>query len=148
MIVNSLGQCKVWKAQTVTEPISKFFTWLALHDRVLTADNMNKKSWSCKENSSFCLCMSETTKHILVECNFTEAVWNIVAGKFALPGYDALNHSEGPLGWIQQIASSGTTRQKRKNLDIMFTFWWMVWKERNRRIFEQEELSPQALAKD
>jgi hypothetical protein len=31
----------IWKAQS--EPRNKFFTWLALHDRVLTADNMIKK---------------------------------------------------------------------------------------------------------
>jgi hypothetical protein len=124
----------IWKAQA--EPRSRFFTWLTLHDRVLTADNMIKKNWPCNETCSFCLCMFETTNYILLECNFTEAVWNIVAHKFDLPGYGALIHSEGPLGWIQQIAGSGIKRQKRRNLGILFTFWWMVWKERNKRIFE------------
>jgi hypothetical protein len=88
-----------------------------------------------------------TTNHTLLEFNFTKAVWNIVAGKFAFPVYGALNHSKGLLGWIQQIASSGSRRQKRRNLGIFFTFWWMVWKERNMRIFEQEQPSHQALAR-
>jgi hypothetical protein len=134
----------IWKAQT--EPRSKFFAWLALHDRVLTADNMLKKNWPCSDICSFCLCMFETTNHILLECNFTEAVWNIVAGKFGLPGFGSLDHSEGPLGWMQQIGRVGSKREKRRKLGILLTFWWMVWKERNRRIFEQEHLSHQALA--
>jgi hypothetical protein len=42
--------------------------------------------------------MFETTNDILLECNYTDAVWNIVAGNFALPGYAILNHSEGHVG--------------------------------------------------
>jgi hypothetical protein len=96
-----------------TEPRSKFFTWLALHDRVLTADNMLKKNWPYSETCSFCLCMFETTNHILLECNYTEAVWNIVAGKFGLPGYGFLSHSEGPLIRMDS-ANCRIWQQKRK----------------------------------
>jgi hypothetical protein len=35
----------------------------------------------------------------------------------------------------------------RKEEDwILTTFWWMIWKERNRRIFDQRESSAQRLA--
>jgi hypothetical protein len=37
--------------------------------------------------------------------------------------------------------SFGSRKDKRKNLGILFTFWCMVWKERNRGIFEDKHLS-------
>jgi hypothetical protein len=135
---------QVWKAQT--DPRSKFFVWLVLHNRVLTADNMLKKNWPCDETYCFCLSMFEMTNHLLLHCNYTEVVWNIVATSYSLPNYAALSHSVGPAGWLRKIAASGDGRQK-KNTGILCTFWWMVWKERNRRIFDQLELSPNSLAR-
>lgn len=37
----------IWQART--EPKCQFFAWLAMHNKVLTADNMMKKNWSCDE---------------------------------------------------------------------------------------------------
>jgi hypothetical protein len=62
----------IWKAQT--EPRCKFFAWLVLHDQILTAQNMLKKNWACDYFCSLCLCMHETTDHLLTKCNYTEAV--------------------------------------------------------------------------
>jgi hypothetical protein len=64
---------QVWKAQT--DPRSKFFVWVALHIRVLTTDSLLKKNWPCKESCCFCLSMLETTKHLLIQCNYNDAVW-------------------------------------------------------------------------
>jgi hypothetical protein len=44
------------------------------------------------------------------------------------------------------LAGSGTTKERKIKLGILITFSWMVWKERNRRIFEAQELSAQTLA--
>jgi hypothetical protein len=35
--------------------------------------------------------------------------------------------------------------EKREKLGVLFTFWWMVWKERNRRIFDGRILLCSAL---
>jgi hypothetical protein len=37
--------------------------------------------------------------------------------------------------------SSSTSKEKRRKLGILFTFWWLIWKERNKRVFEQKEAS-------
>jgi hypothetical protein len=66
-----------WKARTKQK--CKFFSCLVLHSRVLTADNMLKRNWPCNQSYSFCLCMDETTPHLLTSCNYTEAVWNLIA---------------------------------------------------------------------
>jgi hypothetical protein len=54
----------------------RFFGWLTLHDMVLTADNLLKRNWDCNYNCSLCLCIHETTEHLLTRCNFSEAVWD------------------------------------------------------------------------
>jgi hypothetical protein len=67
----------VWKARI--EQKCKFFSWLVLHNRVLTTDNMLKRNCPCNQSCSFYLCMDETTPHLLTSCNYTEAVWNLIA---------------------------------------------------------------------
>jgi hypothetical protein len=123
----------IWKASSDTK--SNFFTWLIVHGQVLTVENMAKRNWQCIPTCSLCLCMKETTEHLLTKCNYTEAAWNIVAHKFNPPGYDLLRNEGGPLQWVQYLLWSGTTEQKKQKLGILFTFWWQVWKERNKWIF-------------
>jgi hypothetical protein len=78
----------VWTA--FSEPKCKFFAWLAMHDKMVTADNMLKRNWECNYSCSFCLCIHETTNHLLTGCNFTEAIWNLVAARYNLPSYAQL----------------------------------------------------------
>jgi hypothetical protein len=80
--------------------------------------------------------MNETTSHLLTECNCTEATWNLVADKFNLPGYANLTLLGNPVGWVRQITRTGSRKERKQKLGILITFWWMIWKERNKRIFE------------
>jgi hypothetical protein len=52
---------EIWKASS--DPKAKFFAWLVMHNRVLTAENMLTKNWSCNPICSLCTCMDETTPH-------------------------------------------------------------------------------------
>jgi hypothetical protein len=83
----------VWKATAETK--CNFFSWLALNDRVLTADNMLKRNCHCNTFCSFCLCAQESTEHLLTRCSFTEAAWNLVAQHFYLLGFNSLNSPGG-----------------------------------------------------
>jgi hypothetical protein len=40
----------------------------------------------------------------------------------------------------------GGSLSEKKKIGILTTFWWMIGKERNRRIFDQRESSAQRLA--
>jgi hypothetical protein len=40
----------------------------------------------------------------------------------------------------------GPKKIKKKNLGILFNFWWNIWKERNRRFFYHKEASVSHLA--
>jgi hypothetical protein len=102
---------------------------------------MIKKSWPCDYYCSLCLCMHETTDHLLTKCNYIEATWNLIAPKFQLRAYSVMGHLEGPLEWVWELLQVGSKSLKRTNLGIFFTFWWLIWKEHNRRVFENKELS-------
>jgi hypothetical protein len=123
----------VWRA--ITEPKCKFFAWLAMHNKVLTTDNLLKRNWSCNYYCSICFCIHETIDHLLTWCNYTEAVWNLVTAKFHFPSYSHLPQEGGHVGWILHFLRSGTKKDKRRKLGMLFSFWWEVWKEQNRRIF-------------
>jgi hypothetical protein len=107
-------------------PEAIFFAWLVLHNRVLTADNMIIKNWPCNPICSLCSCLHETTSHILTECNFTEATWNLVAPKFNLPGYVAMSQVGKPVDWVRVLAGSRSAIDRKLKLGILITFWWMV----------------------
>jgi hypothetical protein len=88
---------KVWQARS--QPKCKFFAWLVLHDRALTADNMQKKNWPCNPTCQLCFCQLETSTHLLTGCNFAEAFWNSIAPIYNLPSYAAISSTGGPVDW-------------------------------------------------
>jgi hypothetical protein len=90
-----------------------------------------------------CLCIHETTEH-LTNCNFTEAAWNQVASKFSLPSY---NDMPGPVQWILKLVSGGSKKKRRKENWICSAFFWLIWKERNKRIFENKHSSAMQVAR-
>jgi hypothetical protein len=72
-----------------------FFAWLVLRDKVLTTHNLQKRNWPCNLICSLYSCIHETTTHILTECNYTEALWNIVASTFGLNIYRRVAQKNG-----------------------------------------------------
>jgi hypothetical protein len=109
----NLPAASIWNARA--ESKYKSFAWLVLHDRVLTADNIVKKNWSCNSLCNFCFCFNETTSHILTECNYTEAVWNRYVKMLGLPNYGVMGGvTGGPLQWVQHLCRSGTMKEKKE----------------------------------
>jgi hypothetical protein len=107
----------VWKA--FAQPRCKFFVWLVMRDRILTTDNMIKKGWPCDHNCSLCLCLHETTKHLLVDCNYTEAVWNLVVAALSLPNYASMTAAGGPNHWIHVLSKLGSKQARKKNVGVL-----------------------------
>lgn len=52
----------------------------------------------------------------------------------------------GPIHWVQQLRKIGNKDIKRQNLGVLFAFWWQIWKEMNRRIFNNKVQSVPQLA--
>jgi hypothetical protein len=45
------------------------------------------------------------------------------------------------LAWVNHFANKGNKQARKIKLGILVLFWWHLWKERNRRIFDSKEQS-------
>jgi hypothetical protein len=43
--------------------------------------------------------------------------------------------------WLQAICRVPGKKQQRKVAGAIMFYWWNLWKERNRRVFDKKELS-------
>jgi hypothetical protein len=63
-----------------------------------------------------------------------------------LPEFDHLAALEGPVEWVRFIMSASHNSEKRRKVGCLFSFWWNIWKERKRRVFDGVEKSVPQLA--
>jgi hypothetical protein len=64
-----------------------------------------------------------------------------VAKAYNLPGYQVIKQEEGPVNWFKALLSSAATNKKRKRAGIIIIILWLIWKERNKSVFEQKSAS-------
>ena len=135
---------KIWKSQA--EPKCRFFAWLAVHGKILTADNLAIRGWPHNPICQLCRIHPESTRHLLLECTFTTAVrekifdWNGSIGIAPPPlGHDINGWWDGML--------AGIPKEKRREASGNFIYtMWGCWKERNRRVFRNTALQPDLVA--
>ena len=119
-------------------PKAGFFLWLTLQKRVLTADRLAKfgifgPSWCvlCKQNS-------EDAEHLFYGCHFAQSCWEWLRAQLMwstpLPNsFQALL-----LSWPTKLDNG--VYNKLWNICPSIVVW-ELWKERNRRIFRNSEMS-------
>lgn len=63
----------IWKSKA---PIKcRFFMWLAVHRRCLTADNLARRGWPHQTLCPLCQVADEDCNHLFVHYRFTHQVW-------------------------------------------------------------------------
>ncbi|PNT63171.1 hypothetical protein BRADI_4g12306v3 [Brachypodium distachyon] len=94
-----------------------------------------------------CEYWAETAAHILLNCQFTRAIWTAVAYLFNSPLLHPsswMDISSVKAWWSERTSYAsalGKPRAKATTSLILLTLW-AVWKERNRRIFQHKLLRP------
>ena len=120
----------------------KFFLWLLLQNRIWTADRLLLREWP---NSYFCpLCRRnlETAFHMVAECTYSKQVWNATAVWAYCTSLSPDNWNEGnDLQTWFKLLTAGQTQQRGLQTLVLLVIW-SLWRERNRRIFQLEELPP------
>lgn len=134
---------KVWRKARAPAKC-KFFVWLMLHDRCWTAER--RKCHNLQDDDSCALCNQEpeTISHLLVGCATSRAVWFSIFSR--LGWQDATPMPTAPcfVDWWTN-GRKGRPREARRCFDtLVILISWLIWKERNRRVFDhqasQEEL--------
>lgn len=126
----------IWKSKA--PPRCKFFMWLAVHRRCLTADNLERRGWPSNGSCSLCISEPEDCTHLFVHCRYTQALWLRFRAwtncNFPIPS-PAYPSTED--WWLQ--ARKFPPKHMRWNFDtVVILVHWCIWKERNARIFEQK----------
>jgi hypothetical protein len=62
----------------------KLFTWLAGRGKILTWEALRRRGWEGPGFCTLCKLASEDVNHLLVHCDFTREVWNLLIKSFSL----------------------------------------------------------------
>ena len=128
----------IWRAHT--ENRCKLFAWILIQNKQLTADNLTVRSWPHLTSCPLCNGPPETGHHLCLLCPFAQMVWlqvstweNLVISQQALPtDFDNIKD------WWEAAAHSFHQSQRRKFNGMAIYIMWNLWKERNRRVFQNE----------
>ena len=111
-----LPRDRIWKAHA--ENKCKVFTWILIHGKLLTADNLQKRGWPHQEHCVLCDGPLETGLHLCLCCPYTKAVWRQI---LAWEHCDtALRQQQGDP--FQAVTVVPLTEWKRFNGMVIYTF--------------------------
>ncbi|KAL6343049.1 hypothetical protein AAG906_017861 [Vitis piasezkii] len=117
---------------------ASFFGWEAAWNRLLTTDRLKRFGWSIPNRCFLCKQEEETTDHLLLFCEKARMLWLLI---FSLFGVQWVMHSSvkrNLLGWHGSFVG-----KKRRKLESCPLSMWTIWKERNRRVFDDIERNDQ-----
>jgi hypothetical protein len=119
-------QSHIWKWHLPLKVI--LFFWLAINNKILTWDILQKKGWVGPSYCILCGQQAEDINHLFIECIFTKSVWNkcehLLQFKHQWVGYTLQN--------CMDLWFSDTQVSNRLPLLLC----WFLWKERNLCLFE------------
>jgi len=123
-----------WWARTLWKwkvPLKlKCFFWLALHNRLLTWDNLCQRGWQGPGLCALCYGDSESVFHLFIHCPFSLRIWDYVIAELTLDWH--WNHDNLEI-FGEYFHRWSQTFRKHKSLFIFIC--WGIWRCRNDRIF-------------
>jgi hypothetical protein len=136
----SLMPSLVWKPWAI--PKCKFFAWLALQNRVWTADRLARRGW---QNYGLCKLFNqrqESASHLLFKCRFPRRVWKKLKLWLGLQHIDTTTwhqYRSVKEWWKEVIHRRGPQRKALSSLAMLVS--WEIWKERNARVFRNHSIT-------
>ena len=134
----------IWKAKT--EPKCRFFAWLLLQKKILTADNLAKRGWPQDTLCKLCNSEPETPTHLCKDCIFMRASWDKLISWLGVEILPPSTVSNTLKGWWKKCRVRFHKHNKPFFDGIIIYFWWNIWKERNRRTFNHISKSAEEVA--
>lgn len=106
----------IWKSKAPSR--CKFFMWLVVHQRCLTADNLIRRGWPSNDCCPLCMTEQECCTHLFVHCRYTQHLWRcfkrFTGDNFITP--DA-SHGSTEDWWLK--ARSRVPKLVRRNFDTV-----------------------------
>uniref|UniRef100_A0A453BYJ9 Reverse transcriptase domain-containing protein n=1 Tax=Aegilops tauschii subsp. strangulata TaxID=200361 RepID=A0A453BYJ9_AEGTS len=137
------GIARVWRCKL--EGKVKFYMWLLLQNRNWTADRLQARGWPHNDSCRLCDQAPETAAHLTLQCCYARQVWHLALGANGWVQNDGLSTTSVSEWWRIFCTHSGATARIEADLTLAAYIAWHLWKERNRRVFEDKELTPRAV---
>jgi hypothetical protein len=84
-------------------------------------------------------------QHLALHCPFAKEVWCNFQG--SNPVATRIAASSGTVrGWWNKLRQRRSNERSKREISLSLYVVWHIWKERCRRIFDQEAASPQVVA--
>lgn len=129
----------IWEARV--EGKHRFFAWLLVQERILTADKLLVRNWPCNPICPLCDQHQESALHLCLNCVYSREVWFLVQNW--TEGLVSVPNSETSVEeWWNRALAGQAKEQRRRKASIMIYTTWNIWKERNRRVFQQTTAMP------
>jgi ribonuclease HI/exonuclease III len=137
-----------WKALWNFPSIPKvdLFAWSLLHNSILTYDNLKRRGWEGPSRCPLCTQSEESIAHLLLQCDYSKKVWEILVGPLAL---QIPNESQALFNiWMSLSPFDLKKKHQLKTIWMWIPKFvcWKLWLERNNRIFKEEKRLPQQVA--
>lgn len=140
------GNDGIWRRVWMPGILPKitFFTWSAMHGKILTLDNLQKKGFSLANKCIMCGKENETVDHLLPHCHIVGFIWYSMAERFSLYWVFPRTVREAMVQW--RIMGGSKNEKKLMNFAAQHILWGL-WNERNKRVFEDVTVSKEMLLK-
>lgn len=125
----------IWRARA--EQKGKTFAWILLQRKILTANNLARRNWPHDPICKLCNGTPETPTHLCKNCPYTAQVWDQLIIWFGLQGLPAIIGQSSIYNWWKKCRCQVDRAHKTSFDGLVIHFWWNIWKERNRRTFQQ-----------
>ncbi|XP_074267095.1 uncharacterized protein LOC141590398 [Silene latifolia] len=116
---------------------------LACQNKLYAIDNLQHRGFCFANRCVLCEKEEETTAHLFFACSFSSWVW--VAAYRRMGHFDPPNTLPQVLRWFA-LYNRGAAIGKAMRRCLLACTIYLIWRERNDRIFQDKRTDPQALS--
>ncbi|XP_020873020.1 uncharacterized protein LOC110226299 [Arabidopsis lyrata subsp. lyrata] len=121
-------------------PRNAFNMWTTHLDRLPTRARL--QAWGLPVSPLCCLCSAETETrdHLMLRCDFSTAIWNLVQSRLRLHSLRFLDWAE-LLSWIRRTSPTAPSTLRKL---ITQAVVYATWKQRNNMLHNSNHIAPAA----
>ena len=119
-----------------------FFAWEAVWGKIFIVDMLMRRGWSMVNRCILCKENEESADHILIHCGKTRELWTLLLSSFGVMWVFPASVRNLFFKWKIKGLEKKMRAVWRLALICLF---WCIWGERNRKTFQEEEMSDTSL---